>query len=71
MNLLRLSRLGDENTKDLVLLSSSPFKYFGSCRASLVPLAPEAYAFGKYYPEAQHLLFAFDYGHALVYERCF
>lgn len=33
------------------------------------PRPPEAYKFGQLYPEAQHLLFAFDYGHALVYER--
>lgn len=33
------------------------------------PLPKEAYGFGKKYPEAQRLLFAFDYGHALVYER--
>ncbi|MEK6579117.1 MAG: hypothetical protein AABZ55_07810 [Bdellovibrionota bacterium] len=33
------------------------------------PLPPEAYQFGKKYPEAQNLLFAFDYGHALVYEE--
>ncbi|MDZ4660120.1 MAG: hypothetical protein SGJ18_00740 [Pseudomonadota bacterium] len=33
------------------------------------PLPPEAYSFGKKYPDAQRLLFAFDYGHALVYER--
>lgn len=33
------------------------------------PVPPEAYKFGEKYPEAQHLLFAFDYGHALVYER--
>lgn len=33
------------------------------------PLPAEAYQFGKKYPEAQKLLFAFDYGHALVYER--
>ena len=32
------------------------------------PLPPEAYSFGKEYPEAQRLLYAFDYGHALVYE---
>ncbi len=32
------------------------------------PLPPEAYKFGEIYPEAQRLLFAFDYGHALVYE---
>jgi hypothetical protein len=33
------------------------------------PLPAEAYRFGKKYPDAQRLLFAFDYGHALVYER--
>ncbi len=33
------------------------------------PLPKEAYQFGKIYPEAQKLLYAFDYGHALVYER--
>ncbi len=33
------------------------------------PLPKEAYKFGDKYPEAQSLLFAFDYGHALVYER--
>lgn len=33
------------------------------------PLPPEAYKFGDRYPQAQRLLFAFDYGHALVYER--
>ncbi len=33
------------------------------------PLPAEAYQFGTKYPEAQKLLFAFDYGHALVYER--
>ena len=33
------------------------------------PLPVEAYKFGDMYPEPQHLLYAFDYGHALVYER--
>lgn len=33
------------------------------------PQPPEAYKFGQMYPKAQQLLFAFDYGHALVYER--
>lgn len=33
------------------------------------PLPKEAYSFGKKYPDAQNLLYAFDYGHALVYER--
>lgn len=32
------------------------------------PSPPEAFKFGEVYPEAQRLLFAFDYGHALVYE---
>lgn len=35
------------------------------------PLPTEAYKFGELYPKAQQLLFAFDYGHALVYERLF
>lgn len=35
---------------------------------SWYPSPPEAYKFGEVYPEAQRLLFAFDYGHALVYE---
>lgn len=33
------------------------------------PMPVEAYKFGERYPDAQHLLYAFDYGHALVYER--
>ena len=33
------------------------------------PAPVEAYKFGKLYPKAQQLLYAFDYGHALVYER--
>lgn len=33
------------------------------------PMPPEAYKLGQVYPEAQRLLFAFDYGHALVYEK--
>lgn len=33
------------------------------------PLPKEAYSFGRLYPEAQRMLYAFDYGHALVYER--
>jgi hypothetical protein len=33
------------------------------------PMPPEAYKLGEVYPEAQKLLFAFDYGHGLVYER--
>ena len=33
------------------------------------PMPAEAYQFGRKYPDAQKLLYAFDYGHALVYER--
>ena len=33
------------------------------------PQPIEAYQFGQMYPDAQRLLFAFDYGHALVYEK--
>ena len=33
------------------------------------PQPAEAYQFGQMYPKAQQLLFAFDYGHALVYEK--
>jgi hypothetical protein len=33
------------------------------------PMPKEAYQFGQLYPEAQKLLYAFDYGHALVYEQ--
>lgn len=33
------------------------------------PMPKEAFSFGKMYPEAQKLLYAFDYGHALAYER--
>jgi hypothetical protein len=33
------------------------------------PSPVEAYKLGEVYPEAQRLLFAFDYGHALVYEK--
>lgn len=42
-----------------------------SAQAEVVwhPLPREAYHFGRRYPDAQRLLFAFDYGHALVYER--
>lgn len=42
-----------------------------SAKAEVVwhPLPSEAYQFGKKYRDAQNLLFAFDYGHALVYER--
>ena len=44
---------------------------FATVRAETVwyPLPQEAFKFGTRYPEAQRLLFAFDYGHALIYER--
>lgn len=48
----------------LVLFSSVAF-----AGPAWYPLPREAYSFGKKYPDAQRLLFAFDYGHALVYER--
>jgi hypothetical protein len=47
-----------------LFLQSTP----GSAEVVWHPLPPEAYSFGRLYPEAQRLLFAFDYGHALVYE---
>ena len=51
-----------------------PFLFLGlslSAQAETVwyPLPDEAYAFGHKYPEAQGLLYAFDYGHALLYEE--
>jgi len=36
---------------------------------SWYPIPNEAYQLNNLYPEAQRLLFAFDYGHGLVYER--
>lgn len=56
--------------RNLLFLSLMIF-FSGFARAEVVwyPLPPEAYKFGEVYPEAQRLLFAFDYGHALVYER--
>lgn len=47
-----------------VILSGSVF-----AGPTWYPLPVEAYKFGELYPQAQRLLFAFDYGHALVYER--
>jgi hypothetical protein len=51
----------------LILFSLS---LFSTARAEVIwyPTPPEAYRLGEVYPEAQRLLFAFDYGHALVYE---
>ncbi|MFZ3231524.1 MAG: hypothetical protein WA160_15055 [Pseudobdellovibrio sp.] len=48
------------------------FLFFPNCAFSSptwYPLPVEAFKFGQDYPKAQQLLFAFDYGHALVYER--
>ncbi len=50
----------------LILSFSSAF---AEAAPTWYPAPPEAYKFGELYPEAQKLLFAFDYGHALVYER--
>jgi len=60
------------NMKKLILVASLFLTLIpGMSRAEVVwyPLPPEAYKFGEVYPDAQRLLFAFDYGHALVYER--
>jgi hypothetical protein len=51
----------------LLMLVSLPLKAKGE--TVWYPLPADAYKFGERYPEAQSLLFAFDYGHALVYER--
>lgn len=53
-----------------ILMSSILLAWPSFSRAEVVwyPLPREAYSFGTVYPEAQRLLFAFDYGHALVYE---
>ncbi len=40
-----------------------------SFASAWTPLPPEAYKFGREFKEAQNLLFAFDYGHALLYEK--
>lgn len=58
--------------KDLLLVAAACFALLPSLsRAEVVwyPSPLEAYKFGEMYPEAQRLLYAFDYGHALVYER--
>jgi hypothetical protein len=51
----------------LLVLVLAPIASFAE--PTWYPLPKEAYKFGELYPEAQKLLFAFDYGHALVYER--
>ncbi len=45
------------------------FTQISSAEVIWNPLPAEAYRFGEIYPEAQRLLFAFDYGHAIVYEK--
>jgi len=54
-----------------ILLSALFVLTASSAKAEVVwyPSPPEAYKLGDVYPEAQRLLFAFDYGHALVYEE--
>lgn len=51
----------------LLILALSPLMVLAG--PAWYPLPPEAYKFGQKYPKAQRLLYAFDYGHALVYER--
>lgn len=57
--------------KYFLIITALLFNFSNVSKAEVVwhPLPPEAYKFGELYPEAQKLLFAFDYGHALVYER--
>ena len=45
------------------------FSSWALAETTWFPLPKEAYSFGKLYPEAQSLLFGFDYGHALIYEK--
>lgn len=53
----------------VVVLISSLISLTTLAAPTWYPLPAEAYKFGELYPKAQQLLFAFDYGHALVYER--
>jgi hypothetical protein len=64
MNLLKIAGA-------LFVVTVSFTSSVSSVRAEVVwhPLPAEAYQFGRKYRDAQNLLFAFDYGHALVYER--
>jgi hypothetical protein len=52
-----------------IMISFVLFSEFSNAEVIWYPLPQEAYKLGDVYPEAQKLLFAFDYGHALVYER--
>ena len=53
----------------LIYLSFLFFTKLAYAGPTWSPQPIEAYKFGQMYPRAQELLFAFDYGHALVYER--
>lgn len=53
----------------LILILSLFISCFAQAGVVWTPRPPEAYKFGQLYPDAQRLLYAFDYGHALVYER--
>ena len=54
--------------KKIIILLSLLFSNMLRSEVVWYPSPPEAYKLGEVYPEAQRLLFAFDYGHALVYE---
>lgn len=55
--------------KPTLLFTSICILWLNSAQAVVWnPMPQEAYTFGKLYPEAQNLLYAFDYGHAMVYE---
>lgn len=53
----------------IAILFISLLANISSAGPTWYPQPAEAYKFGQMYPKAQGLLFAFDYGHALVYER--
>lgn len=55
--------------KTSLLIFLFVFGCFARAEVIWSPRPVEAYKFGQLYPEAQRLLYAFDYGHALVYER--
>lgn len=54
--------------KKILVIAISFFLMVANAEVIWHPSPPEAYKLGTVYPEAQKLLFAFDYGHALVYE---
>lgn len=55
--------------RGILVLFVTLFSFNAFAGPAWYPMPKEAYKFGERYPEAQRLLFAFDYGHALVYER--